>query len=34
MTHEAAWNLILGVAALLGVCGVVVHILVDRGIMK
>lgn len=34
MTHAEAWYLILGVGYFFGLCAVVVHVLVDRGILK
>jgi hypothetical protein len=33
VTHAEAWWLILGVGYFLGLIGVVVHVLVDRGIL-
>jgi hypothetical protein len=34
MTHAEAWWTIIGVGYLLGLIGVVVQVLVDRGILK
>ena len=34
MTHAEAWWTIIGVGYLMGLCGLVVHVLIDRGILK